>query len=161
MDIPRLLQLLNAHRVKYVVIGATAFPIHGFSRVTLDIDIFIEPVEANAERARTALRACGYDVTDLTIPQMLETKVLFRGYALPADVHPFVAGIPDFEIVWQHRIRGEIDGVSTNFASLDDLIRMKKAAGRGKDLDDLRYLEKIREIKNAKKKQRRARPKRR
>ena len=43
MDIESLLRLLNAHKVKYVIIGAAAFPVHGYARATLDVDIFIEP----------------------------------------------------------------------------------------------------------------------
>ena len=37
MDIERLLRLLNEHSVRYVVIGATAFPVHGYARATLDV----------------------------------------------------------------------------------------------------------------------------
>ena len=40
MDTESLLKLLNAHSVRYVVIGATAFPVYGYARATLDIDIF-------------------------------------------------------------------------------------------------------------------------
>jgi hypothetical protein len=43
MDIEGLLRSLNARRVRYVVIGATAFPIHGYARATLDVDIFNLP----------------------------------------------------------------------------------------------------------------------
>jgi predicted nucleotidyltransferase len=42
MDIEHLLRLLNEHSVRYVVIGATAFPVHGYARATLDVNIFIE-----------------------------------------------------------------------------------------------------------------------
>ncbi len=38
MDIEGLLRSLNAHSVEYVIIGATAFPIHGYARATLDVD---------------------------------------------------------------------------------------------------------------------------
>ncbi len=40
MDIEDLLRSLNAHNVEFVIIGATAFPIHGYARATLDIDLF-------------------------------------------------------------------------------------------------------------------------
>ncbi len=43
MDTESLLKSLNAHKVRYVIIGATAFPIHGYARATLDIDIFLLP----------------------------------------------------------------------------------------------------------------------
>jgi hypothetical protein len=48
MDTESLLHSLSAHKVRYVVIGATAFPVHGYARATLDIDIFIDPTSTNA-----------------------------------------------------------------------------------------------------------------
>ena len=42
MDTESLLKSLGTYKVRYVVIGATAFPVHGYARATLDIDIFIE-----------------------------------------------------------------------------------------------------------------------
>ncbi len=59
MDTESLLKSLNAHNVRFVVIGATAFPVHGYARATLDIDIFIEPTEENARRTRAALERFG------------------------------------------------------------------------------------------------------
>ena len=67
MDTENLLKLLKEHKVRFVIIGATAFPVHGYSRATLDIDLFIEPNEANARRTRESLKSFGYDVSDTTI----------------------------------------------------------------------------------------------
>jgi len=50
METEDLLKLLKEHQVKFVVIGATAFPVHGYARATLDIDIFIEPTIKNAKK---------------------------------------------------------------------------------------------------------------
>jgi len=50
VDIEGLLRSLNAHSAEYVVIGATAFPVHGYARATLDVDIFIRATEENARR---------------------------------------------------------------------------------------------------------------
>jgi predicted nucleotidyltransferase len=139
MDIESLLKLLNAHCVEYVIIGASAFPVHGYSRSTLDIDIFIRSEPANAERVISALREFGYDVTDLTVEDLLSFKILFRQYMLEADIHPFVTGIT-YEQVWQNRLSDLYGDTPTSFASLDDLIQMKQAANRPKDQDDLKYL---------------------
>lgn len=144
MDIAKLLGSLNAHRVRYVVIGAAAFPVHGYSRATLDVDLFIEPNSANAKRALNALQAFGYDVSDLTPRDLLTKKILIRQYLLETDLHPFVAGT-SFEGVWRNRVRGNVGSVSAWFASLDDLIKMKRAAHRSKDKEDLRILLKLRE----------------
>ena len=67
MDIESLLQSLNAHRVQYVIVGAAAFPAHGYSRPTGDIDIFIRATPKNAQRTLEALTDVGYDVTDVSV----------------------------------------------------------------------------------------------
>jgi predicted nucleotidyltransferase len=142
MDTEKLFQFLNARKARYVVIGATAFPVHGYARATLDIDLFIESSEENARRVREALSDFGYDVTDLTIEDLRTKKVLIRQYVLQTDIHPFVAGVT-FDEVWRNRVKSHLGGAPASFASLDDLIRMKEAAGRPKDLEDLKVLRKL------------------
>lgn len=144
MDIKKLLLSLNAHKVQFVIIGATAFPVHGYDRATQDIDIFIKPTLANAKRTYRALESVGYDLQNLPVEHLLKKKVLLRQYILDTDVHPFVAGV-SFHEIWKNKVKSICEGVAVYFASLDDLIRMKKAAGRPKDLEDLKYLN---EIKN-------------
>jgi predicted nucleotidyltransferase len=144
MDTESLLKSLNAHNIRYVVIGATAFPVHGYARATLDIDIFIEATPKNARRTLAALKDVGYDVTDITIEDLLTKKLLIRQYILATDIHPFASGVT-FEEVWRNRVEDKIGETPANFASLDDLIRMKQAAGRPKDLEDLRILMKLKQ----------------
>jgi predicted nucleotidyltransferase len=66
LDTENLLKLLNAHNVEFVIIGATAFPVHGYARATLDIDLFKRPEPENARRTLKALKELGYDVSDLS-----------------------------------------------------------------------------------------------
>lgn len=140
MDIEGLLRSLNARSARYVVIGAAAFPVHGYARATLDVDLLIEPTFENARRVRQALLGFGYDVSE---GELLEKKVLIRQYVLETDIHPFVAGA-EFEEVWRRRVEDRIRDTPTAFASLEDLIRMKEAAGRPKDLEGLKALRRIR-----------------
>ncbi len=144
MDTETLLRSLNAHSVRYVVIGATAFPIHGYARATLDIDILIEPTEDNARRTHAALTAMGYDLSDVSVEELRTKKVLIRQYILEVDIHPFARGV-SFDEVWARRVEDQLGSTPASFASLDDLIRMKEAAGRAKDLEDLKYLRRLRE----------------
>jgi hypothetical protein len=144
MNLEGLLKSLNAREVRYVIIGATAFPVHGYARATLDVDILIEPTEENASRTWEALGAFGYDMTDATVEDMLTKKILIRQYMLETDIHPSAAGVT-FEQVWDNRVEGPIGETPTYFAGLDELIAMKQAAGRPKDLEDLRALLKLRE----------------
>ncbi|MBU1727523.1 MAG: nucleotidyltransferase [Candidatus Omnitrophica bacterium] len=133
---------LKERKVDFVIIGATAFPVHGYARATLDIDIFIRPTEANAERTWWALKDFGYDVTDIEKIELLKKKLLIRQYAVETDIHPFVKGV-SFEKVWKNKVRAKFYGTFVYFACLADLIKMKKAAARPKDLEDLKYLRKL------------------
>jgi len=148
MQTEKLLKLLKENQVKFIIIGATAFPIHGYSRATLDIDIFIKPEKTNAQRTRKALKEFGYDVTDITIDDLLTKKVLIRQYLIETDIHPAVKGVT-FERVWKNKVKARFGKTFVWFASLDDLITMKKAASRTKDVEDLKYL---RRLKNRTKK---------
>lgn len=146
MDTENLLRLLKEHKVDFVIIGATAFPVHGYARATLDIDIFIKPERTNAERVWNALEKFGYDVTDVSIEDLLKKKILIRQYAVETDIHSFVKGL-SFDHVWRNRVRAKFVDTFVYFASLDDLIKMKEAAGRAKDLEDLKILKNIKKLK--------------
>jgi len=145
MDTEGLLKLLKEHKVDFVVIGATAFPVHGYARATLDIDIFIKPSEENALRALAALKNFGYDVSDINKEDLLKKKLLIRQYAVETDIHPFVKGM-SFERVWKNKVRAKFGNTFVYFASLGDLIKMKQAAARPKDIEDLKYLRKLKRI---------------
>jgi hypothetical protein len=145
MDTESLLKSLNAHDVKYVIIGASSFPIHGYVRATLDIDIFIAPERKNAENVLAALKEFGYDISDLAVADLLSKKILIRQYVVETDIHSFVAGIT-FDEIWATRVEELYGETPTHFSSLDALIKMKKAAGRPKDLEDLKYLTKLKKI---------------
>jgi len=139
MAIENLLRLLKEHKVKFVIIGAAAFPVHGYARATLDVDLFIEPSLRNAEKCLAALKAFGYDTSDISIEDLLKKKVLIRQYTVEVDIHPYVKGVK-FQDVWHNRVKAKIGNVLTSFASLDYLIKMKRAAGRTKDKEDLKIL---------------------
>jgi predicted nucleotidyltransferase len=144
LDTESLLKSLSDHKVDFVVIGATAFPIHGYARATLDIDLFVRPTPENVHRVLAALRSFGYDVEDLTEEDLLKKKVLIRQYLVETDIHPFVTGIT-FEQVWANRVMGSYKNQKVYYACLEDLITMKKAAGRPKDLEDLKVLVRLKE----------------
>jgi len=145
MNAEQLLKSLKEHKVKFVVIGATAFPVHGYSRATLDIDIFIKPDKTNAQKTLRALNDFGYDVNDISVDDLLSKKLLIRQYIIETDIHPFVKGA-DFERVWKNKVKARFGKTFAWFASLDDLIAMKQAAGRPKDKEDLKYLRVLRKM---------------
>lgn len=142
MDTESLLKSLKGHKVQFVIIGATAFPVHGYSRATLDVDIFMKPEISNAEKTLSALEEFGYDVTDISVDELLTKKILIRQCLVETDIHPYVKGV-SFDEVWKNKVKAKFGDTFAWFASLDDLIKMKKAAGRPKDREDLKYLLKL------------------
>ena len=140
----RLLQSLKENKAVFVVIGATAFPVYGYARATLDIDIFVKSTRLNIRRVMQALRQFGYDLADFDEADFLTHKVLIRQYLLETDIHPFVKGVT-FEEIWKNKISGKIGKAEVFFPSLADMIRMKEATNRSKDREDLKYLRKLAE----------------
>jgi predicted nucleotidyltransferase len=142
MDTEKLLKSLNENKVDFIVIGATAFPVYGYARATLDIDLFVRPEKENIRKLRKALMDFGYDLSDISEEDMLKNKLLIRQYALETDIHPFVKGVT-FKDIWKNKITAKFGKTEVYFPCLNDMIRMKKAAGRMKDLEDLKFLKKI------------------
>ena len=147
MDTEELLKLLKENKVIFLVIGASAFPVYGYARATLDIDLFIKPDLENIERLMKALREFGYDLADLSPEDFSKNKILIRQYTVEADIHPSVKGIT-YEEAWRNKILAKFGDTEVYFPSLDDMIKMKEASGRAIDLEDLKFLKRIKEKKN-------------
>ena len=143
MDIKTLLRSLLDHKVKFLVIGGWALPAYTIERMTTDVDIFIEPTEANVKKTIKALQKVGHlAVEDEHVNLFLSKKVLLREYILQTDIHPFVKGT-EFKEAWRTRKETNIKGLKVFVPSLDELLKMKKAANRPKDIDDIRQLERV------------------
>jgi hypothetical protein len=81
---------------------------------------------------------------EFSVADFLSGDILSFGGLLRVEVHSLVPGA-EWESVRERSRPGEFQGVPTRFASLEDLIAMKQAAGRPeKDLPDVRRLEKLR-----------------
>jgi hypothetical protein len=65
-DLREFIELLNANRVEYVVVGAHAVAWHGYPRFTSDIDFFVRPAIANGESIVATLRGFGFGAVNLT-----------------------------------------------------------------------------------------------
>jgi hypothetical protein len=146
MDTEKLLKLLKENKVIFIVIGASAFPVYGYARATLDIDLFVKPDLKNIRKTIKALKEFGYDLADLVAKDFMENKILIRQYMVEADIHPFVKGVT-FDEVWKNKITAKYGNTEVYFPALDDMIKMKKASGRPIDLEDLKYLREIKKRK--------------
>jgi len=142
-DFAEFLAALNKNGVRYVVIGGMAVLSHIPYRTTRDIDVLIEPTLENAKAARRAVQDWGGFEPRFRPEDFISGDVLSFGGLLRVEIHSKVPGAT-WEAVWSNRIPGELLGVPTAFAGLQELIQMKQAAGRQeKDLPDLRRLKEL------------------
>jgi predicted nucleotidyltransferase len=142
-DFADFLDALNKEGASYVVIGGMAVLAHVPYRTTRDIDVLIEPSLENARKVRDAVRRWGGFEPRFTPEEFISGDVLSFGGLLRVEVHCRVPGA-SWEGVWARRVAGELLGVTTHFASVEDLIAMKESAARAeKDEPDLKRLRRL------------------
>ena len=147
-DYKEMLQLFNKYNVKYLVVGAYAMGNYGYSRNTLDIDLWIEKSKENAKNIQKAFNdfPVPYDITidDLNTDNL----VLQIGIEpMRIDVLTDIDGV-EFSEAWNNRKNNSLFGDDIHFISLPDLIKNKTETNRAKDKYDVLELEKlIKEIK--------------
>ena len=131
----------QSHDVRYVVIGGIAAVLHGVPRATFDLDILIEATTRNAERLLQALRAAGLGTADLVDAQgVLANEITVFNDRVRIDVQTSTPGLT-FQDAWNQRVIMDFQGQKFYVASRVDLIASKRAAGRPRDLEDVRVLE--------------------
>lgn len=139
-----LLESLNNHNVKYLLIGGYAVGMHGYSRATEDINFFVARDEDNANRIVEALTEFGLGGPSLKTEIFTsENSLVIMGVApLAVDILNYLKDI-DFDTAYERRKIVTCEGVKVNLISYDDLIKNKIAVGRHKDLSDVEYLNRI------------------
>lgn len=149
LDLERLVRLLDAHGVAFVVVGGLAAIAHGARRMTLDLDIVPAPETANFRRLSEAVAELG--ISDRTVTdgefQQLDPRdeldlarsrnVTLRTGAGQLDVLNRARDSPPYEELAARAVRVSIAGVDVLVAGVDDLIAMKLATARPKDLQDV------------------------
>jgi predicted nucleotidyltransferase len=132
---------LHNRDVKYVVIGGIAAILYGVPRATFDLDILIEATPENAQKLLDALLEAGLGTAELTTAeQVMSHEITIFQDRVRIDVQTATPGIV-FEDVWARRQVMEYQGRKFNLVSREDLILSKRAAGRDRDLEDVRLLE--------------------
>ncbi len=145
-----LIGALGRAEVDFVVIGGVAVVIQASPRFTRDLDISYATDTANLERLGALLvsldaRLRGVeeevpftaDASTLRHTQMLTLTTRDGDLDLLADP----PGSPGYPSLRRHADIVELDGESVRIASVEDLIEMKRAAGRPQDEIDIESLE--------------------
>lgn len=148
-DFIDFVQLLNDHKVRYMIVGAYALSLHGRPRHTGDLDIWIKPDVQNAKKMIDVIRDFGFGGLNLSEGDFLkEDYVTQLGYPpLRIDILNSISGV-EFDQAYEFRIQTEIDGLEVAFISVNDFILNKRATGRAKDLGDIEEIKKINKTDN-------------
>ena len=141
-DFKDLLALLNEHKVEYVIVGAYALAFHGAPRFTGDIDIYVNPTKANANRIVSALSAFGFGRLGLTPEDFQKPEQVIQLGVPPVriDLITSITGV-SWDQAHDGKISGNYGDIPVSFLGRAQYIANKKAAGRAKDLADIEALE--------------------
>jgi len=140
-DLTELLRALNAHDVKFLVVGGYAFGAYTEPRATKDLDIFIRADESNSEAVYRALADFGAPLHNLS-PADFRDGSCFQIGTPPGriDILQQIDGIT-FDEAWKNRVEADLAGdMRVAVISREDLIRNKLASGREQDLLDVKKL---------------------
>lgn len=152
-DARELFASLARHGVDYLTIGGIAVQAHGGQRVTQDLDIAIDPLPANLERLARALdeldaRVLGPDGrrsrSTPNAPLLASSDqwhLITDQGAL--DVITLPAAFGSFAELRARAHETPLGDVTVPIAHRDDLLKMKRAAGRPQDLADVELLESL------------------
>ncbi|MDQ6797037.1 MAG: hypothetical protein M3011_03250 [Actinomycetota bacterium] len=151
---------LDANGVRSVVVGGVATVLHGHARLTADLDLVVDLRADQPARAIRALTELGLvpmlpvDALDFADPAKRDLWVRSRNLKVftlydPVDplrqVDLFAEDPLPFDDLWDRSVEMQLASVSVRVASIDDLVAMKRSAGRPQDLADIEALELIRD----------------
>lgn len=150
VDFPALLKLLERGGVKFIIIGGAAATAHGAARLTLDLDIVYERSPENIRRLVEALEPAEPYLRGAPpgLPFKFDTRTVETGlnFTLSTthgalDTLGTVTGGGDYNDLAPHTMKLELFGVECLCLDLPTLIKVKRAAGRPKDLEAIAELE--------------------
>ncbi len=162
MVFEELFRDLEKNKIQYLVVGGVAVVLHGFLRSTADLDLMVALNPPNLKAFLELMTQKGYKpkapvrVMDfLSLKNRREWKrkkgmLVFSFYhpAKPPElIDVFVDEPIPFNRAFQQRESISIGKTTISVINVQDLITLKKKAGRPQDLEDIRALKKLKGIK--------------
>lgn len=163
MQYIKVINILNRHGIKYLVIGGVAVNAHGYSRITGDLDIMISFDKENMRRLSAAAKELGLiprvpvQIEELSDPNRRDFWVKEKNMKVFSLIDPdddftivdiMILKYIDFEEAYKNHKVIKDKNVTLPVVSIDDLIRLKEMSGRGRDLVDIKALKEIKDAEN-------------
>lgn len=143
IDFIEFLELLDKHKVEYLLVGGYAVVLHGYNRSTGDMDIWVNKSKKNYNKLQKVY-------TDFAAPMFSLDDFLstdFNVWSMGKEPVKIEIITDIIGLVFQNSIKNckwyELNNIKVPFVDLEDLINTKKASGRLKDLSDIEQLKKI------------------
>jgi len=155
-DPEKFLTILNRAAVEYVVIGGVAMVAHGSARATFDVDVCYNRSKENIEKLCRALERLHPRLRGApkNLPFRFDPKTVAAGlnFTLATDSGDLdllgeVAGLGFYHAVYKSSALRHVGKISCRVLSLDGLYRAKSAAGRDKDLEALKEIKGLKDLK--------------
>lgn len=157
-----LLKDFETSNIKYLVVGGVATILHGFPRLTGDVDIILGFEEQNCQEALRLIEKHGYRSfapvkmgefasaqkrSEWIKEKNMRVFSLYNAKDPILNIDLFVEHPLDFEAAYARSELKKIESVQVRVCSIEDLIELKKIAKRPKDLEDIKALELIKSRK--------------
>lgn len=140
-DFKEFIELLNAHKVQYLIVGGFAYSLYAIPRYTKDIDIWINPTYKNAEKMMKVLIDFGFVDINLNEKDFTDQENIIQLGIEPVriDLVLSLEGL-DFKKSWINKYETSYGKEKCYFLSKQDLIINKQKTGRNQDLLDVEIL---------------------
>lgn len=143
-DFRDFIAALNNNQVRYILVGGYSVILHGYSRTTGDMDLWVDRTKDNYLKIKDAFEEFGMSVFDMT-----EENFLYHPnwdvftFGIPPVAIDLMIGLEgfNFQEVFDRSIIFIDEELNIRVIHKNDLIAAKKKAGRSKDLDDLENLQ--------------------
>ena len=140
-DFSEMLELLNRHKVEFLIVGSYALAFYGAPRNTGDIDIYVRPAQENAQRILGALKDFGFGSIGLAEKDFVQIGQVIQLGIPPVriDLLTSITGV-----TWEEANGGKVPGkygdIPVHYLGREQYVANKRSTGRKKDLADLEAL---------------------
>ena len=139
-DFRDFLEALRLNQVRYMLVGGYSVILHGYSRTTGDLDVWVEKTPANYRQLVQAFRTFGMPTFDMTTDNFLHRPEFdvftFGRPPVAIDIMTNVKGL-DFAEAYAQATDKEVEGLTVRLIHYQHLRQAKRAAGRPRDQNDL------------------------
>lgn len=162
LDYLGIFRKLNEEGIRYLVVGGVAMNLLGVPRATYDIDILIDLEDDNINALMRLMKEWGFkpkvpisvmDFADkakrddwIRTKNMKAFNLVNARWAL-SEIDIIIDAPVGYTEARKRARKITVQGVPIPVISIDDLIIMKRAAGRALDKADIQYLRKVKNDK--------------